>query len=120
MTAPKVPEHLIMLQIIDYLNKRGCYVWRNNTGAFIRNYYNMREARWKETFFRSGMKGLPDIIGLDSGGRFIGIEVKTATGKTSPEQVRVLAEMKQRGAWAFVARSLDEVMKVLYSCYNWY
>jgi hypothetical protein len=113
MTAPKIPEHLIMLQIIEYLTSRGCYVWRNNTGAFVRNYYNMREGRWKETYFRSGMKGLPDILGIAPDGKFIGIEVKTTTGRTSDEQKRVIAEMANRGGWAFVARSLDEVKKVL-------
>ena len=111
MTKPNVPEHLIMNQILDYLTLRGCYVWRNNSGAFVRNYFNMREGRWKETFFRAGKKGLPDIIGLDPQGRFIGIEVKTQTGRTSPEQVTVIQEMKDRGAWAFIARSLEDVQR---------
>lgn len=113
MTAPKIPEHLIMNLILDYLRTRGCYVWRNNSGAFVRNYYSMREAKWKETFFRSGQKGLPDILGVAPDGKLIAIEVKTTTGKVSPEQKETLQEMANRGAWAFVARSLDDVTKVL-------
>lgn len=112
MTAPKVPEHLIQNQILDYLKIKGCYVWRNNTGAFVRNYYNMREGRWKETYFRSGQRGLPDILGVAPDGKLIAIEVKSATGKVSPEQKTTLQEMANRGAWAFVARSLLDVENV--------
>jgi hypothetical protein len=109
MTKPLIPEHVILNQILDYLRLKGCYVWRNNTGAFVRNYYSMKEARWKETFFRSGQRGLPDIIGIAPDGKFIGIEVKTQTGKVSPEQKVTLQTMANLGAWAFVARSLEDV-----------
>ena len=57
-----------------------------------------------------GLKGEPDISGcLD--GLWIGIEVKTATGRQSPDQIKFQKHITQRGGIYIVARSPDDVVR---------
>ncbi len=58
------------------------------------------------------LKGTSDIIGVYQG-RILCIEVKSATGKVSPEQQAFINKINSVGGIAFVARSLEEVMKNL-------
>ena len=59
---------------------------------------------------RFGVLGQPDIQGcLD--GRWIGIEVKTATGRQRPAQVAFLATIQKAGGLYIVARSPDEAVE---------
>lgn len=54
-------------------------------------------------------KGSSDLIGvLAPGGRYIALEVKTATGKLRPEQVAHLAIVRRFGGFACVVRSVPE------------
>lgn len=64
------------------------------------------------------VKGLPrgtaDLLAIQHGtGRAIFIELKTATGKATPEQENFLKQMKEQGAIAGVVRSVDDLMKLL-------
>lgn len=118
MTEPNtvLGESAIQAAVLKRLTDLGCFVWRNNTGSFVRNYFSQREGRMKQTFFRAGRKGLPDIVGLTPSGKFIGLEIKSKTGKVSPEQKEVLATMKRMGAIAGVVRDisiLDGIEKYL-------
>ncbi len=75
-----------------------------------------------------GVKGMADIIGCapdtvamtwTSGdqllrhvpGRFFAIEVKSATGKPTPEQTAFLAAVVRAGGIAFLARSVKDVQE---------
>lgn len=53
--------------------------------------------------------GIMDIIACAPGGRFVGIEVKFGTNKTSKLQDWNIAEVTKRGGLAFVAYSLEDV-----------
>lgn len=61
--------------------------------------------------------GWPDILvmhpvaraGNNYGCWMLGIELKTAKGRLSPEQKAVAQAFEQAGGFAFVARSVDEV-----------
>jgi len=58
-------------------------------------------------------KGISDIIGVWNG-RFIAIEVKRPTGGiVSPEQNAFIMRIKQAGGIAFIARSVDDVIREL-------
>jgi hypothetical protein len=59
-------------------------------------------------------KGWPDLT-LAYCGRFVGLEVKTATGKLSPDQRDCLAALRKKPsrAIAVVVRSLAEVIELL-------
>lgn len=81
-------------------------IWNNPTGVFRGLHDN--------TITRVGMPGQPDIIAIASpSGRFVGIEVKTGTGRLSEAQKNWKAQAEARGALYIVARSVDEVIKEL-------
>ena len=61
-----------------------------------------------------GEKGIPDIIGvIPDLGQALFIEIKTPTGKVSDDQAAFLERYKAAGALAFVARSVEDVIKTL-------
>lgn len=61
------------------------------------------------TFRRfTGVRGIPDVIGIMPGGRMVAVEVK-ATGTLSPEQRAVLSKIEALGGLAVVVRSKDEI-----------
>lgn len=62
--------------ILLHSHKLGRF-WANNTGAV---------KTVKGHFQRYGLKGSSDIIGLSTQGQFVGIEIKTGTGRQSGDQ----------------------------------
>ena len=56
--------------------------------------------------------GVPDILCCYKG-YFIGIEVKNEKGKTSPLQDINLQQIKDAGGYSLVARSVEDVKKVI-------
>lgn len=65
--------------------------------------------------FKTGLPpGFSDLFGFTTpGGRAAFIEVKSATGRTSPEQENFLQQMTRMGAAAGVARSPEEAERIL-------
>lgn len=61
---------------------------------------------------RNNNKGAADILACYRG-RFLAIEVKSKTGRVSPEQVAFLSEVKRAGGIALVARSVEDVRAAL-------
>ena len=59
--------------------------------------------------FRSG---LPDLI-LNVAGRFGGIELKVGKNEPTPLQTYELHRIKKAGGFAYVARSIEEVRRIL-------
>lgn len=57
--------------------------------------------------------GIPDIIGCLNG-RLFGIEVKNETGKTTVLQDLIIARIKQSKGRAGVARTIEDVNKILH------
>jgi hypothetical protein len=92
-------EKHIQQQILQYLEIRGIFHWRNNTGA----------VKTDERFFRFGLKGSSDIIGVLPGGRALFIEVKRPSGRLTAPQKEFLGRASMAGALAFEAKSVEEV-----------
>lgn len=66
--------------------------------------------------FNTGLPpGFSDLFGVTAGGRAVFIEVKSATGRLSPEQENFLRQMAKLGAAAGVARSTEDAEKILIS-----
>ena len=86
---------------LRWLLYQGCFVWRQNSGA-----YKSETGTW----VRYGLTGSSDIIGTTPTGRFIAVECKSEKGKATPEQVRFLAEITNRGGIGVVARSVDDLL----------
>lgn len=94
---------------LQFLELRGVFAWRNNSGA----------RKIGSTFVRWGQPGSPDIIGIMPGtGRFIGVETKKPKGKEyagvhelDPEQREFRYQAQQRFAIYIIARSLEELQE---------
>lgn len=94
-------QRLIMLA----LSEAGCLIWRNNTGV-LKNAAGIP--------IKFGLcVGSSDLIGLTPTGRFLAVEIKTPTGKPTPEQTRFLEAVRARGGIAGIARSPEEALDLL-------
>jgi hypothetical protein len=93
----------------------GCRLFRNNTGA-------IKDAEGR--LVRFGLcKGSSDLIGFrptvitpDMVGQtvavFTAIEVKTPTGKPTPEQLHFINRVKELGGIAGIARSVEDALAI--------
>ena len=94
-------QRLIMLA----LSEAGCLIWRNNTGV-LKNAAGIP--------IKFGLcVGSSDLIGIAPGGRFLAVEIKTPTGKATPEQMRFIEAVRARGGIAGIARSPEEALDLL-------
>jgi hypothetical protein len=95
-------ETRIVNAIIKAVNASGygC-VWRNQAGT-------ARSGR-----LHLAPTGTPDIVGCSKDGSFIGLEVKTDTGKESKEQIEHRLKFQRWGGIACVVRSPKEAIEVI-------
>ena len=109
-------EQNIQQEIRLALSKTGSRMFRNNSGAFKDS-----TGRWVR--YGVANPGGSDLIGwtpvtvtADMVGRtlavFTAIEVKTKTGKTSPEQTNFIDRVKIDGGIAGVARSANDATQI--------
>ena len=98
-------EHDIQNSIRLKLSELGYAVFRINSGKF-----KMADGRW----FDTGVpKGFSDLIAV-KGGRIFFLEVKTETGKASPEQLNFIATLRDRyGCIAGIVRSVEEAVDLV-------
>jgi hypothetical protein len=97
-------ENEIQREILDALSLiPGVCAWRNNTGV----------SRSGGRYVRFGIAGQGDITGLLRGGRRLEIEVKTAKGKVSPEQVAFGESITSKGGLYIVARCVEDALAAI-------
>lgn len=77
-----------------------CVLWRNNIGHAV-----MRHGA--RVTFGVGGPGGADLIGMFHG-RFVAIEIKTPTGRQSPEQRQHQALVESKGGVYAILRSVDD------------
>ncbi len=99
------PESAALVEVLKALRAHPAVVWceRMNSGA----------ARVGNRFIRFGFTGCPDVLGQLTDGRFLGVEVKSPTGKLRPEQSLFLERVRGAGGVAFMARDLRDVLREL-------
>ena len=97
-------ETPLMRQIRDALSRTGrCTLWRNICGVDV-----TRGVR-----YGLGV-GSADLVGFIHGAaRALFIEVKTSTGRISPEQHAWIEFVRSKGAAAYVVRSVPEALAAL-------
>jgi len=78
---------------------RGLVLFRNNIGV--------AEMRGHTVRFGVGGPGGADLIGIYNG-RFVAVEIKTPTGRQSPDQKRFQALVESKGGEYVILRSVDE------------
>lgn len=96
------PEGQIKKDICDYLSAIGVMFWIQQAGKIPGRINRSRYLR----------NGVSDLLGLWKG-RLLAIEVKTPKGRVSPEQQSFIDEVNRFGGKAFIARSLDDVIREL-------
>lgn len=105
-------ETNIMNKIMLAMSKKGWLVWRNNVGLF-------KTPDGKRSI-NIGVKGSPDIMAIkptvitpdmvgQTVGIFVGVEVKTATGRQSEAQKKWQGVAESKGIEYILARSEDDV-----------
>lgn len=98
-------EHQIQALILEYLQRKHLFCWRNNTGAV-----RLENKDGSMRMFRAGVSGLPDILGISHQGRLFAIEVKRPrTGRLTELQADMILKLREQNAVAFVATSLEDV-----------
>jgi len=107
-------EHEIQNAIMEWLHQHGIYAVRVNSGRAI------VKGKGRMYAIAGAPAGTPDIIACVSG-VFVGIEVKTETGKMSPEQHEAARNIESAGGRCYTVRSLDDVKRItgyIYECEN--
>lgn len=64
-------------------------------------------------FIRYGFPGCPDVIGILPGGRFLGVECKTGTGRLTPDQDRFRRTVEELGGVYVVVRELEDLVHAI-------
>jgi hypothetical protein len=90
--------------------ERDLVLWRNSTG--MAEHLDQHGRTYRQ---RYGLAvGSADLVGiLAPHGRMVALEVKTARGRTTPEQDQWLALVRSRGGFAAVVRSVEEARAAL-------
>jgi len=101
----KIKEKDIQRTILDYLARKGYLVFKHrNVGIF-------KKATGSYIPLPAQDRGISDIIGCLSNGRFFAVEVKALGNKPTMEQKLFLQRVSEHGGLAILAYSLDDVMK---------
>lgn len=106
-----VTESNVVAACMDYLLQKGHYVWRNNTGV-TKAEYEMKDGTVKKRFWRAGVVGSSDILGIAKDGKMIAVECKKPGKKTTEAQDEFLQKIDKRGGYAIIAFGIDELQEV--------
>ena len=96
------PETALTRKIMKALRDDGCWVVKFPGGAF-------------------STTGVPDIVGVGSGGRFVAVEVKLpypSKHNVSKIQAKRIREIREHGGRAGVACSVEEALWVVQGKYE--
>jgi len=109
-----LPEKVIQKAVLDYLGTiPGIYFFRAAAGAVTTS---------TGRFFKTGRKGLPDIVcclpkrsgdGRIVGGIFVGLEIKNEKGRQSPVQKEAQKQIEEAGGHYYIIRSLKDVKEII-------
>ena len=109
-------EKQIQDSILQWLTVVKIFHYRQNTGAFRKDYTRKRDGVTKTSFIKFGTPGASDIVCVVKG-FYIAIEVKDHKGKQDPDQLEFQKALEKSGGYYILARSLEDVMnffKVFY------
>jgi len=103
----KITESQIQRGVLDYLEmiskQKNIYYFRSASGQVKTDSGRV---------FRTGKPGCPDIT-LCINGKFIGIELKTPTGKMSELQKIAKQEIESAGGCYFIVRGMEDIVNVI-------
>ena len=103
--APQPPEKDVQKAIVAYLEYAGYCV-------AVTDRSRHWDAKGRVRASRISMRGYPDLS-LVVKGRAVFIEVKSAKGRLSPDQVKCHEHLRAHGALVYVVRGVDECIRCL-------
>jgi hypothetical protein len=103
------PERVIEVQILRFLTLKRIYSWKNVTGG----YFDPVRKIFRKQASPFAINGTSDILGVLPDGKFLAIEVKSKTGRPSPEQINFIDSVTKNNGIAFIARSIQDVQEKL-------
>lgn len=93
-------------------------LWRNNVGT-ARHEGTDRPVRYGLCVGSSDLIGIVAVPTMtDPLGRFLALEVKTATGRVAPEQWQFLELVNRRGGYACIVRSVEDALAAVDAAAN--
>jgi len=98
-------ESQIVSAICEYLAARHYFFWRQNTTPAVQKSADGWAFRRMP---KHSKRGVPDII-LIHQAQFVGLEVKRADGRLSPDQKEFQVGCEAHGGRYHVVRSIDDV-----------
>lgn len=108
------PEGALVKAVIQYVNARGGYAWRNQSGML------RGEHKGKTWVVHMGRVGLPDVMAVwpvrHGGalcGRLLAIECKRDGHKPTDAQRAAMDMLRARGALVVLAYSVEDVQRAL-------
>ncbi len=104
------PEGYVVRAVLEYLQMRGIFAWRNNTTGI----YDQALKRYRPNH---GLNGVADILAILPQGRFLAVECKSERGKLSDAQRMFAVAVNDAGGVYCVVRPnnyisvLDRIIK---------
>lgn len=95
--------------ILEYLALIGIYAWKNQTTGV----YDTKRKIFRKSWNKYHINGVADILGILPTGMLLAIEVKTKKTYPSQNQKDFLKNISDNKGIAFIARSIDDVKRVL-------
>lgn len=88
---------------------------RTHPKVYAKCVYRMQSGLFREgeRYIKVGVVGIPDILFVLRNGRLGACEVKAKGGAVSPLQAQRIADIRAAGGLAFVAWSVDDVLREL-------
>jgi len=99
------PEGAVRNLVCSYLTRLNIFFWLHDSVGI----FDPKTKRFRKNHSPYRIKGVSDILGILPNGRLLAIELKSATGRLTPEQKHFLEQVNARGGLAFMARSIDDV-----------
>lgn len=106
-----IPEKVIQRRILTFLKEIGIYAWHNKTTGI----FDPKKKIFRRPVTSFEQKGIADILGILPDGRFLAIEVKSKTGRLSPDQREFIRQIQANNGIAFISRSVTQTFDQLKS-----
>lgn len=90
---------------LKHLKAKGILHWRVSNGPV------MHTIGTRVIYKASPIKGMPDIAGVMPCGRFFAIELKSAKGRLSPEQISWIDKINDSNGIAVLIRTTNELVE---------
>lgn len=106
-------ESVVQKKICEHLRKKGVFFWRNNNQPTydpkLRGGYGGYRSQGEYA-----LSGAPDIIAIAKDGRFVGIEVKSPSGRISEDQQFFADRCYRYNAEYHIVRNVADVDEVIH------